>query len=923
MRKTALILSLSFVPLLAACQPRGEQLLARAEESLAKGDYRAAMIDLRNYVAKQPEDAHARARLSLAMLEVGDLGGAEIEVTKARELGAERKDYIVPECRILATSGEYEKVLRDCGETGDPAVDADLAAARGQALLGLERTAEARASFEAALSAHPDNLAAIQGLAAAVFLTDGATAARGVFDTAPQPLKGQARYWLALGTFEARSGDMAAAERALTKAVELTEGQDETRDRLASLAGLAEAQLRQGKTAEAEATTATLLKAAPRSPFAKAMRAQVLMASGDLDGARTLLEEVVSADPMNAQARTLLGLVNMQLGNLGQAEMHLAQVVARDPANVRAQQLLATVRVQLQNPEATLDALKPALEQSGGDPELLTLAGRLSMQSGNRGEALSYLAQASEAAAKGGPEAQLDVATAYIAAGDLAKATEVLEAMPQGQGDTALQRDTLLAATLLRQGKSTEAVALADSIVAKSPDDAAARNMAGGVYAAAGKLDRARAEWQQVIELKPDDVGGRMNLARLDLTEGKPDAAAAQLQQALDKDPKNLIATLGMAAIAQFRKDPKEVDRWLKKAADDHPDSVQVRITQVQYYLSTRDFGRARAAADDAVRIDPNSAPAYNALGLVQVGQGDVPAGIASFREAVAKAPQGGYQLNLARAYLLDRQPKEALAVLDESLKSKPRQPVTLALAMSVAVQARDLERASGYMERLRAVEPDAPMTMRLEGDLALAQGRYNDALAYYEKAAAKGGDSSLAVARYRAGVLAGVPRPQRPLEEWLERNPNDPAALTLLAEHRQQAGDTEGAISYYELAVSVAPGNVTALNNLAGLYQARGNPKALATAERALAAAPDNPAVMDTVGWILVEKGDLEKALPLLREAAKALPDLAEVQYHYGTALARKGETVEARRILQQVADSKASPEVITGATRELATLH
>jgi len=70
------------------------------------------------------------------------------------------------------------------------------------------------------------------------------------------------------------------------------------------------------------------------------------------------------------------------------------------------------------------------------------------------------------------------------------------------------------------------------------------------------------------------------------------------------------------------------------------------------------------------------------------------------------------------------------------------------------------------------------------------------------------------------------------------------------------------------------------------------------------------------------VEKGDLDKALPLLRESAAALPNLPEVQYHYGAALARKGETNDARRILQQVVDSKASADVITGATRELAKL-
>jgi putative PEP-CTERM system TPR-repeat lipoprotein len=413
-----------------------------------------------------------------------------------------------------------------------------------------------------------------------------------------------------------------------------------------------------------------------------------------------------------------------------------------------------------------------------------------------------------------------------------------------------------------------------------------------------------------------------MNLARLDLAEGKPDAATAQLQQALAKDPKNLLATLGMAAIAQSRNDPKEVERWMKKAADDHPDSVEVRMTQVQYYLGTRDFARAKAAADDALRIDPNSAPAFNARGLAQLGAGDVAAGIASFRQAVEKAPKGGYQLNLARAYMLDRKPAEALSVLDETLKANPRQPMALALAMGIAVQSRDLERAAGYMERLRRIEPDAPMTLRLEGDLAVAQGRYKDALGLYEKAAANGGDSALAIARYRAGMLAGVAQPQKPLEDWLQRQPNDVAAITLLAERRQQMGDIAAAIALYERAVAAAPGNVMALNNLAGLYQLRKDPRALATAERALAAAPDNAAVKDTVGWLLVEKGEIDKGLPLLREAAKALPDLPEVQYHFGVALARKGEAAEARRILQGVVDSKAPAEVVTGAKRELARI-
>jgi len=66
------LLACLLVPL-AACSPSGEKLLARAEEQLAVGEYRGAMIDLRNYLARNPDDARARVDLGLAMRELGEV----------------------------------------------------------------------------------------------------------------------------------------------------------------------------------------------------------------------------------------------------------------------------------------------------------------------------------------------------------------------------------------------------------------------------------------------------------------------------------------------------------------------------------------------------------------------------------------------------------------------------------------------------------------------------------------------------------------------------------------------------------------------------------------------------------------------------------------------------------------------------------
>ena len=98
------------------------------------------MIDLQNYLADHPENAEARAQLGIALLELGDLNGAEAEIRKARELGAADAQLKVPECRLMASRSAFDRILAECkAGTGDAASDGELLIARGGALLGLGR----------------------------------------------------------------------------------------------------------------------------------------------------------------------------------------------------------------------------------------------------------------------------------------------------------------------------------------------------------------------------------------------------------------------------------------------------------------------------------------------------------------------------------------------------------------------------------------------------------------------------------------------------------------------------------------------------------------------------------------------------------------------------------------------------------------
>ena len=86
------------------------------------------------------------------------------------------------------------------------------------------------------------------------------------------------------------------------------------------------------------------------------------------------------------------------------------------------------------------------------------------------------------------------------------------------------------------------------------------------------------------------------------------------------------------------------------------------------------------------------------------------------------------------------------------------------------------------------------------------------------------------------------------------------------------------------------------------------GDERAEDLARRAYELRPDSGAVVDTLGWILVQKGDFENGIPLLRTAAELSNNRPDVRYHLAAALADSGDKDEARSILENLLKSAES---------------
>jgi len=79
--------------------------------------------------------------------------------------------------------------------------------------------------------------------------------------------------------------------------------------------------------------------------------------------------------------------------------------------------------------------------------------------------------------------------------------------------------------------------------------------------------------------------------------------------------------------------------------------------------------------------------------------------------------------------------------------------------------------------------------------------------------------------------------------------------------------------------------------------------PGALEYAERAHDLAPDNPAIMDTLGEILADAGQVERGLELLGRAADAAPEAHQIRLNFAKSLIKTNRRTAARRELEQLA--------------------
>jgi len=112
------------------------------------------------------------------------------------------------------------------------------------------------------------------------------------------------------------------------------------------------------------------------------------------------------------------------------------------------------------------------------------------------------------------------------------------------------------------------------------------------------------------------------------------------------------------------------------------------------------------------------------------------------------------------------------------------------------------------------------------------------------------------------------------------------------------EAGDWPGAKTQAKRALAFAPQQPEVLNFLGYSEIEHGDDVAGASAmiAKASALAPDDPSITDSLGWSWYMRGDLGRAIPLLERAARGAPAASDINEHLGDAYWKADRRLAAR---------------------------
>jgi putative PEP-CTERM system TPR-repeat lipoprotein len=904
---------------LAGCTVESSaQRLEKARAALAARDMPTAEILLKNFLQKTPDDGEARMLLAKLHAVNRDWISAEKEWRRALEIGVAPEHAQPDLLAALVEQGNAKGALEAAGwyTVTAPQAKAAIAYWQGRAHRLSGKPELARVSFEAALAIMPElHRARVALLAQQAERGDRAGARSGV-DTLLRQVPEQPDALLLKADLLLAQRDLPGARDALTRAIAADPTDPQARIRLVSLL----TDLRDYPAAEVQ--QAGLAKLAPALPITRHLQAVLDFRLNRLDRAREGALDVLRLVPDYVPALALAANVALAQNELEQAEQFARTAFDRAPDSLQGSRLLASVLLRKNEPVRALQVAQTALARGVEDGALLAIAGEASLRRNEVDAAAGYFERAVKADPTD-PAKRTGLGMARIAAGRAVAGHADLEAATKLDPQNT-QADLALIMARLRARQFDAALTAVERLHDKQPGKALTHNLRGTVLLARGDAGKARTSFERALQLDPLFFAAIANLAELDMRDGNTQAARQRFEAALSRDPGNVPAMLALAQLAaKTGAAPVEVLDLLSRARAADPSNIEAVLATARHRIQGNQPREAIPMLQQALGLHPNHPALLEALGHAFLRADERQQAIDAFERLLLASPGSpaihrriaeiktqfgdseGARTSLSQAAQLERKPaaqRDAASYLANSQQTEGRR--TSAAAVPQQSRPEPLRPAEPFKAAPTAAATTAAKAGAAEaasaeaiGDRLAAERNWTEAASAYAKALTVQRTASLAVKHHQALLRAGrAADAGAALRDALQRAPADSALRMYAAERAMIERDWKTAVTLYDAAAKANPGDVVALNNLAWSLKEIKDPRAAAVAREAYAKAPGTAQIADTLGVILLEGGEAQRGLEMIRKAIALAPQAPEYRLRHVRALVSTGDRAAAK---------------------------
>lgn len=438
------------------------------------------------------------------------------------------------------------------------------------------------------------------------------------------------------------------------------------------------------------------------------------------------------------------------------------------------------------------------------------------------------------------------------------------------------------------------------------PQSPAAHQMLAGIYVGLGRLEDATPHVAKLLELEGENLpAALMRLNRLfgrsaekvtvqrvvgALTEphlarpeawfarseaaslaGDPTASLAAIDRAIALRPEWELATLQKVHLVHAT-DPRAAVALMEGFLKKYPDARDMRLNYARALVGEQRYADARVEFEKLRSEFPDNLDVLHAVGVLSMQLGDYDLAVQHLQALLDK---GFGEANQIRMYLAQ-----------------------------IAEERKRRDEALGWYYNITEGEHYLPAQVRIASLLA-AGGKLDDARKVLQNATASTRRERMQLTLAEAQLLREAGRAQDGYELLERARARDPDDLDLIYETAlmaERAGRLDITENYLRKLIDKKPDHAHALNAL-GYSLADRNERleeAAGLIDRALEFAPNDAFILDSKGWVLFRKGDLEGALKYLMRAIELRPD-PEIAAHLGEVLWQLGRRDDASRIWRE----------------------